>query len=217
MPNNSPLIEIEGLAVEARGRAILQAPAWRVPQGAALIMGPSGAGKTTLLHVLAGLQTPTRGRVCVLGQDMFALAPARRDHFRARNIAIVFQTARLVRALSVGANVALALKLAGKAPDKNVIVAALQRLNIAHLANARAHTLSVGEAQRAAIARALAPQPKLILADEPTSALDDANALGAIDLLLEAAVQFGAGLIVASHDNRITHRVSAHLHLAPPT
>lgn len=209
------MIDIEGLAVEAGGRVILQAPAWRVASGAALVMGPSGSGKTTLLHVLAGLTTPTRGRVQVLGQDLFAMTPAHRDRFRGRHMAIVFQTARLVRALSVAGNLALALKLAGKPRDDAAIMAALQRLNIAHVARARPHTLSIGEAQRAGIARALVARPKLILADEPTSALDDGNAHSAIDMLMAAAADFGAGLIVASHDSRISHRVSAHLHLAP--
>jgi putative ABC transport system ATP-binding protein len=211
------VIELAGVSAEAGGRVILRAPDWRHEAGAALLIGPSGSGKTTLLNVIAGLLTPTRGSVRVWGQDLFALSPAKRDQFRGKSIGFVFQTLRLVRALSVEGNLALALRLARAPQDKRAIQDALQRLNIAHLAKAHPHTLSVGESQRAAIARALVTRPKLVLADEPTSALDDENAISAIDLLLHAAQDFGASLIVATHDQRIKTRVPHHLILQRPS
>jgi putative ABC transport system ATP-binding protein len=140
------------------------------------LLGPSGSGKTTLLHCIGGLIRPDAGRVTVAGRDLAGFSGGALDIFRGQTIGIVFQTLRLVRALTVAQNLELALHLARRKPDPRRIADTLARLGVDHLAGARPNRLSVGEQQRAAIARAVVAAPRLILADEPTSALDDDNA-----------------------------------------
>lgn len=165
-----------------------------------LLLGPSGSGKTTLLHLAAGLLTPSAGTIRVNGAAWPA-DQAGRDRLRGRNVGIVFQTLRLVSALSLEGNLRLAARLAGQ--PAGGIAPLLEELGLAHRATARPRTLSQGEAQRAAIARALVARPTLLLADEPTSALDDANARRVADLLLASAAREGSTLVVATHDARL--------------
>jgi putative ABC transport system ATP-binding protein len=213
----TPLIQIEALRVTAQGRAILDLPRWSLPPGGqALVLGPSGCGKTSFLHAIAGLITVGQGAVRVAGQDLAVLPPGRLDRFRGRTFGIVFQTLRLVRSMTVEQNLALALALAGQAKDRARIAEALERVGIGHLGRALPERLSVGEGQRAAIARAIVTRPRVILADEPTSALDDANAQRAIDLLQAEASAAGAGLVIATHDQRIKDRFDQRLELLAP-
>lgn len=206
------MIEISSLRVEAGGRTILDLPEWRLDAGAAgLLLGPSGSGKTTLLNVIAGLIRPSAGSVKIGGEDIAALSGARLDKFRGARIGFVFQTLRLIRALSVRENLALAMRLAGAKPDPARITQTLERLGIGALAGAKPARLSVGEGQRAAIARAVVTRPSLLLADEPTSALDDANAEAAIRLLMEEAAACGATLVIATHDQRVKDRFAQKL------
>ncbi|MBL8559797.1 MAG: ATP-binding cassette domain-containing protein [Hyphomonadaceae bacterium] len=208
------MIAISNLQVSRGGRSTLDLPAWRVQAGAmALVTGPSGSGKTTLLHVLAGLLRPDRGSVEIDGVAIGALAEPARDAFRAGRIGVVFQTQRLMQSLTVTGNLALALRLARRSADRRRMTDVLGRLDIAHLASRRPRSLSVGEAQRAAIARAIVAGPRLLLADEPTSALDDAHAEAAIDLLCAEARACDATLVVASHDARIFERFDTRLSL----
>lgn len=166
------------------------------PGERALLLGPSGSGKSTLLNLLCGLQRADSGRV-TLGD-----APID-DAARRRYYGIVFQSLRLVSALTLRGNLALAQKLQTGGSDPALIDALLDRLGIAHRANARPHELSQGEAQRAAIARALVVRPAILVADEPTSALDAANAARVAGMLLDLARENGATLIVATHDDRL--------------
>jgi putative ABC transport system ATP-binding protein len=209
------VIEIEDLRVTRDGRAVLAVERWRLESGeAALLTGPSGSGKTTLLHTIAGLLAPDTGTVCIDGVDLAGLGEPARDVFRAGRMGIVFQTLRLVRTLTVAENLALALRLARRPVDRDRIRATLQRLGLRARAQQKPQTLSVGEAQRAALARAVIAAPRLLLADEPTSALDDANAAAAMDLLFSEARACDATLIVASHDARIRPRFTRTLDLA---
>jgi putative ABC transport system ATP-binding protein len=211
------LLQIDGLRLSLGGREILNLPHLAVGEGEhALLLGPSGSGKTSLINVIAGLVTPEAGRVLVDGQDMAALSPAARDALRRRAIAIVFQTLRLIPALSVRDNLLLAQRLATGRADGSAADAALAVLGISHRARARPRELSQGEAQRAAIARAIVARPRLIIADEPTAALDDANAARVADLLLDAAAQGGATLLVATHDARLAGRFPRRIELAAP-
>jgi putative ABC transport system ATP-binding protein len=190
-------------------------PAWQVGAGeTALLLGPSGSGKTTVLNALAGFVRPSAGRVRVAGQDIGALKAAALDRFRGATIGFVFQTLRLVRSLTLDQNLGLALRLAGKPLDKDRIRHALDRVGVGHLGHANVRRLSVGEAQRGAIARAIVTQPKLILADEPTSALDDDSAEAAFALLTGEAAALGASLIIATHDGRIKSRIANQLILS---
>lgn len=178
-----------------------------------LILGPSGSGKSTLLHIMAGLLTPTEGSVLIAGQDLRELTPAALDRFRGRHIGIVFQRLHLVAALTVFDNVRLAQYLAGLPQDRRRIDEALERLGLADRRSALPATLSFGEAQRAALARALVNDPKLILADEPTSNLDDTHCTQVLQLLKEQARACDATLVVATHDQRIKARINTRLEL----
>ncbi|WP_432201488.1 ABC transporter ATP-binding protein [Erythrobacter sp. W53] len=170
----------------------------------ALLLGPSGSGKSTLLNIICGLQTPDSGSVRA-GDEYVTKAgnAANGDHVRKRSMGIIFQTLRLVSALNVTANLALAQKLQTGATDSALISQTLDRLSIAHRAHARPFELSQGEAQRAAIARALVVRPKVLIADEPTSALDHANTESVAKLLIEVAEEAGATLLVSTHDDRL--------------
>ena len=211
------IVAVGNLRVVRAGRVTLDLARFELPAGEhAVLLGPSGSGKTTLLHCIGGLIRPDAGHVHVAGQDLAALQGGALDVFRGRTIGIVFQTLRLVRALTVAQNLALALHLAGRKPDPERIRATLDRLGVGRLAAARPNRLSVGEQQRAAIARAVVAAPRLILADEPTSALDDSNAEAAIALLQAEARAVGAGLVVATHDRRIAGAFARRLDLAAP-
>ena len=208
------MLQIRELRHEFAGRTVLSIPEWDVPQGeASLVIGPSGSGKSTLIGAIAGLITPTAGRITVAGEEITRLAPVRRDAYRARHVGLVLQTLHLIGVLDVRANLRLARRLAGLAADDAWIERCLESLGIAAVAGQRAADLSVGEAQRAAIARALAARPKLLLADEPTSALDDANCDKALRLLFDLAAACGATLVIATHDQRIRAHFSRKLEL----
>lgn len=211
------LIDVRGLTHRIADRTVLAAPDFTLAQGEhLLLLGRSGSGKTTLINILAGLLTPTTGQVVIDGQPMSSLPPQRRDALRKRTIGLVFQTLRLIPALTVRQNLSLAQKVALGRGDPAEVSALISRLGLAHRGDASPRQLSQGEGQRAAIARALVTRPKLVIADEPTSALDDENAEAAVDLLLSAAEATGASLLIATHDERLRRRFGRALDLAPP-
>jgi putative ABC transport system ATP-binding protein len=198
------ILSIEGLGLAYGARKVLDGFDLAVEQGAHIaLIGPSGSGKTTLLHLICGLLSPDSGRIAIAGEAMTGVPQARRDALRRSHIGVVFQTLRLVSALSVRSNLALAQKLARRPRDEAAAAALLERLGLAKLAHAKPRQLSHGEAQRAAIARALVAKPRLLIADEPTSALDDANAATVARLLIETAEANGTSLLVATHDARL--------------
>jgi ABC-type lipoprotein export system ATPase subunit len=173
------------------------------PREAALVLGPSGAGKTTLLLALAGLARTFSGEALVDGVAPAALSPAARDRFRGRNIGFVFQDIHLIAGLSTLDNLLLAPFAAGVAQDRPRAAALLEELGLTAQGGQRAETLSRGQAQRAAIARAMLMRPKLILADEPTASLDDDSCAMVGALLLKAAAETDAALVIATHDQRL--------------
>ena len=213
----APLVETRGLAHSRDGREVMRIGDWQLAAGAhALVLGPSGSGKSTFINIVTGLLTPSAGSVAVAGAPMSTLAPAARDALRRRTIGLVFQTLRLIPALSITQNLLLAQRLATGAGDAGAVRAMIDRVGLGHRADARPRQLSQGEGQRAAIARALIGRPQLVVADEPTSALDDANAARMIDLMFEVAGATGATLLVATHDGRIADRFANRLMLAAP-
>jgi putative ABC transport system ATP-binding protein len=210
-------VRLEGLGHAIGGRPVMAVGDWQLAAGAhALVLGPSGSGKTTLINVITGLVTPTAGRALIDGEDMTALAADARDALRRRTIGLVFQTLRLIPALSVRQNLALAQRIGRGLSDPADVERLIARVGLVHRADAKPRALSQGEGQRAAIARALVTRPRLVVADEPTSALDDRNATAMVDLLFEAADETGATLMVATHDQRIRSRFAQVLMLAAP-
>lgn len=210
------ILVAENLGYTIDGRFVLQDFSLEMDQGAhRLILGPSGSGKTTLINLITGLATPSSGKVMISGEPMSTLSGAARDSLRRRMIGVVFQSLRLVSALTVRGNLRLAQRLAGIAHDETNIDRLIREVGIAHRADAKPRDLSLGEAQRAAIARALIGKPQLIVADEPTSALDDANADKIARLLLSSADQCGATLLIATHDARLKSYISESVVLPP--
>lgn len=208
------MFAIEQLEHAYAGQQVLRIDAWRASQGEQwLMLGPSGSGKTTLLHVLAGILRPTAGSASIAGQDFSALSAAELDRFRGRNIGIVLQRLHLLPSLTVAQNVQLAQYLAGLPQDVGRVHEVLAGLDLVDKADVRPHALSHGQAQRAAIARAVVNRPRLLLADEPTSNLDDARCTQALDLLLSQAAACGATLVIATHDQRVKSRVANHFQL----
>jgi putative ABC transport system ATP-binding protein len=212
-----PLIEAVGIRHRRGSRMVLALDDWRLHAGEhALVLGPSGSGKTTFINIVTGLLSPTKGTLAIAGEPMSQLPPTARDDLRRRTIGLVFQTLRLIPALSVRDNIALAQHIAAGVSDAAAVTAIIARVGLTHRADAKPRTLSQGEGQRAAIARALITRPRLVVADEPTSALDDANAKAMIDLLFETVETTGATLLVATHDGRIAHRFANRLNLMSP-
>ena len=167
-----------------------------------LIIGSSGIGKTTLLHLLAGLLESSSGSIKLFEKELSELSSHQLDRFRKNNIGIVFQRPHFINSLTVKENLELAQYIANKKDSKR-IENILKNLNIFDKSNKKTNQLSQGEKQRASIALAIVNSPKLILADEPTSSLDDVNCDNVIKLLKKQAIDFGAQLIVITHDSRL--------------
>jgi putative ABC transport system ATP-binding protein len=183
----TPLLEIDDLHIQ--------------PGDQVAVIGPSGCGKTTFMHLISGLLRPQSGVIEIQGQDIGQLKEWQMDRLRGREIGIVFQRLHLIPALSVLDNLLLAQRLARVAVDKSNARQLLDRLGIADQSGLMPASLSQGQAQRAAIARAV--NPKLVIGDEPTSALDDQNAAEAINLLKELSENSGFALLVVTHDERV--------------
>ena len=164
------------------------------------LTGPSGAGKTTLLRLLFGADFPTSGRVVVGGADLGEISPRVLPRLR-RRLGVIFQDFRLVPRRSVFENVALALRVNGGRgrPLVTRVEEVLDMVGLADKAEAPADTLSGGEQQRTAVARALVSRPRLLLADEPTGNLDPDNARRVMELLKQIHSE-GTTVLVATHD-----------------
>jgi putative ABC transport system ATP-binding protein len=183
-----------------------------------LLLGPSGSGKSTFLSLLAGIVVPDRGSVSVLGTDLGTLSSSARDRFRAEHFGIIFQQFNLLPYASVIDNVMLPLAFAPErrmraSKDGTDVVTARRLLgqlglDASLIDGARASSLSVGQQQRVAAARALIGAPELIVADEPTSALDRTHQLAFLDLLFADLDRAGTSLIMVSHDETLASRFS---------
>ena len=213
------LLDVKRVGKSYSTRSILHDVSFALGKGGrVLLLGPSGSGKSTLLNIICGLQRPDHGEV-KLGEELIASADrnVNSDLVRKRNLGIIFQTLRLVSALSVRANLELAQRLQMGRIDGSRVDEALDRLGIGHRAHARPFELSQGEAQRAAIARALVVKPRILIADEPTSALDHRNTDNVAALLHETAESVGAALLIATHDDRLRGRFDRDLELREGT
>ena len=172
------------------------------------VMGASGSGKSTLLHVLGAIDSPTRGRVLVLGQDVGRLVGHERTLYRRKKVGFVFQQFHLVPTLTALEQVELPLRYAGVGRRAR-LERARKLLGEVGLVDRALHlpaALSGGEQQRVALARALANEPGLLLADEPTGNLDAEKAKQVIDLLLTARREAGVAIIIVTHDPAVAAR-----------
>ncbi len=187
------------------------------------VRGASGSGKTTLLNLLAGVHTPTSGEIRLLGTDLATLSPSQRDRFRADHLGVVFQQFNLLPYLTTLENVTLSCAFSSRKTDRasnSTGVAAtarslLKALNLADdLHTAPVATLSVGQQQRVAVARALIGSPEIVIADEPTSALDADNRDRFLSLLFQEVEAQRCTLIFVSHDPELANRFARSIELA---
>jgi putative ABC transport system ATP-binding protein len=203
---DDPLLTADDLHLNFGATRALDAASLRVYAGEVLaLMGPSGSGKSTLLHCLAGILTPDSGRVSFAGRDMSAMSDAERSTLRRTAFGFVFQFGQLVPELTCLENVALPLRLAGARRREAQRHAAewLDRLEVSDVAAKRPGQTSGGQGQRVAVARALATEPRVVFADEPTGALDSLNGERVMRLLITAARDTGAAVVLVTHEARV--------------
>ena len=207
--HNKSLIEVSGLTKSIHTGThrvdILKGIDLLIPKGQfAAIMGPSGSGKSTLLGLLAGLDTPTSGKIVLDGEDITSLGEDQMALLRGRKIGFVFQSYHLVPTLTAEENVLLPMELAGNGSGgRSRARELLDRVGLAGRFDHYPVQLSGGEQQRVALARAFALQPPILLADEPTGNLDSATGQVVLDLLLALNREQGATMVLVTHEQSI--------------
>ncbi|HZQ03321.1 MAG TPA: ABC transporter ATP-binding protein [Gaiellaceae bacterium] len=178
------------------------------PRELVALFGPSGSGKTTALHLAAGLDEPSAGEVRVRGRSLSRLTEAELADFRAREVAVVFQSGNLWTELSARENVTLALRLAGRRRElRTAVDSALDAFDLQRRERQRAGSLSGGEQQRVAIAAAAAREAPLVLADEPTAELDARNEQAVLRALRRLRDEFASTVIAVTHSPRVADAV----------
>jgi putative ABC transport system ATP-binding protein len=221
-----PIVRIAGLrfAWPAQSAPCLEIPELVVHEGERIFVhGASGSGKSTLLALLGGVLTPQAGSVEVLGTELSALEPSRRDRFRCDHVGFVFQLFNLVPYLSVLDNVMLPCRFSARRRARCVATGGsvrdealrlLSHLDLeASLLGREVTDLSVGQQQRVAAARALLGRPEIVVADEPTSALDADRQHAFLQLLTDECTAAGATLLFVSHDRRLASRFTREVDL----
>jgi putative ABC transport system ATP-binding protein len=183
---------------------IVNVPAFSLAAGEHLVLrGESGSGKTTFLNLIAGILAADAGRVAIDGAEMSALTEPKRDRLRAEKLGYIFQTFNLLQGYTVLENVLLGMSFGPRGADRSHAAQMLKRVGLGHRLGHFPRQLSTGQQQRVAVARALANQPKLVLADEPTGNLDRRNGREALALIREVCREHGAGLLLVSHDEEV--------------
>lgn len=215
-----PVVQIDAVhKVHRRGPEeidVLKGVDLHVPCGQFLaLMGPSGSGKTTLLNLMAGIDSPTSGRVIIHGRDISQFNEDQLAAWRTRNIGYIFQAYNLVPVLTAYENVELPLLLL-RLPAKRRHEQVMNALESVGLADRRHHLpsqLSGGQEQRVAIARALAPDPPLLLGDEPTGNLDRESAGAVLDLIGLLCHELGKTFVMVTHDPKAAEAADRVLHM----
>lgn len=202
----SPLLSGQHLRFSIGATQVLRDVTFEVAAGEVVaVMGPSGSGKSTLLHVLAGLLTPETGQVWLEGERVDRLSQRARSALRLSRMGFVFQFGDLIPELTLVENVELPLRLTGAArrAARAAAVAVLERLGVADVGGRRVNEVSGGQAQRAAVARALVHHPAVVFADEPTGSLDTLAGELVLEALLHAAREQRAAVVLVTHEPRV--------------
>lgn len=186
---------------------ILDVPEYEVGNGEqAVLIGASGGGKTTLLHVIAGITSVDSGAITIGGKDVSKFSEAGRDRVRASQLGYVFQTFNLLQGFTALENVLLGMTFARGKKDIDRARQLLDRVGLSHRLTHKPHSMSVGEQQRVAVARALANRPKLLLADEPTANIDPANQQQIVDLIREACAAEKIAMVLVTHSMEVANQ-----------
>ena len=184
--------------------AILDVPSFEIAQGEQVVLiGPSGCGKTTMLHTIAGITKPDSGKVMLDGIEVTRYSESSRDRIRADKLGYVFQTFNLLPGFSALENVILGMTFARKKLAPKRARQLLERVGLGHRLGNKPQQMSVGEQQRVAVARALANQPKLLLADEPTANVDPGNQQQIIDLIKQTSQEENIALLMVTHSMEV--------------
>jgi putative ABC transport system ATP-binding protein len=210
------LVELKGISKRYNRAIVLNDLGLKIEEGEFVaLIGRSGSGKSTLLRILGGLEPPDAGSVQFAGEEITRLREAALSRFRRRSVGFVFQAFNLVETLTVAENAGIPLHLNGveRSDIRKRVDELLSSLGIAEHADKFPDTLSGGEQQRAAIARALAHRPRLVIADEPTGNLDDQTAASVMELLVLECQRQRASLIVATHSDEVKIRSNRTLQL----
>ena len=172
------------------------------------LVGPSGSGKTTLLNLIGGLDRPTSGHVHLDGADLDAIGDAKLSDFRLFRIGFIFQAYNLIPVLTALENVSFVMVLQGRPREEchERAMDYLRRVGLGDLAHRRPKALSGGQQQRVAVARALAADPRLVLADEPTANLDSETAFHLLELMRDLNRNEGTTFLFSTHDPRVMER-----------
>jgi putative ABC transport system ATP-binding protein len=172
------------------------------------LAGPSGSGKTTLLNVIGALDAPTSGQVEVAGRNIVGLTRGEAAEFRLQTVGFIFQAFNLVPVLTAYENAEFTLLLRGvpAAERRAVVEPLMERVGLADMMHRKPHEMSGGQQQRAAIVRALATRPRIVLADEPTANLDSETSGGLLDLMLELNAELGTTFLFSTHDPAVIDR-----------
>ena len=187
-----------------------------IPEGEYVaLMGPSGSGKTTLLNLIAGIDSPTRGRIVVGGRDIATLGQTELARWRSNTVGFIFQLYNLLPVLSAFENVELPLLLTNlkKAERKKHVETALSIVGLADRMDHYPRQLSGGQEQRVAIARAIVSDPKILVADEPTGDLDAKSGDEILELLRRLNEKFGKSIVMVTHDPKAAARAHRMVHL----
>ena len=214
----TPLLRVVGLKksyVTPQGRvAVLKGVDMTLDAGASVaLMGDSGSGKSTLMHLVAGLDDAEAGEIFVDGVEVTKLSDAGRAALRRETLAVVFQQFNLIPSLTTRANIAFQARLAGRF-DPLWQEELIHRLGLETLLERYPEQLSGGQQQRAAIARALAVRPRLLLADEPTGNLDEATADEFMQLALDVVAATGCAFLMVTHSARLAARLDRQIRLS---
>ena len=215
---SEPIIAVERITKQVKDSTgtltILHEIDFQLPaRQSVAIVGASGSGKSTLLSIIAGLDTPTTGRVRLAGADLFEMDEDQRAAVRAEKVGFVFQSFQLLGNLTALENVMLPLELQGRNDARTLATEMLKRVGLGERLRHYPKVLSGGEQQRVALARAFVVQPAVLLADEPTGSLDFATGERVMELMFDLNRESGTTLVLVTHDRGIAARCDRQLRI----
>lgn len=214
----TPVLSVHDLSKSVQDSSgvltILHTLSFEVQAGESVaIVGASGSGKSTLLSLLAGLDTPSAGRVMMCGHDLAQMNEDQRAAHRAQHVGFVFQNFQLISHLTALENVMLPLELRGDPQAQAKAATMLERVGLASRLRHRPVVMSGGEQQRVALARAFVVNPDILMADEPTGSLDHETGVAVMDLMFKLNQEKGTTLFLVTHDEEMAQRCGRRLHI----